>query len=273
MDKELTIGQRVSKGRAAKKFSQVVLAKALNMTPAGVSHIESGKSNLTIDNAILISSILGVNVDWLLTGEGEMVKGAISNATPPSPKQGTGGLPAMVTVDGQGKENIVLVNTKAQGGYPTLHQDPEFYGELPVLRLPLERFQHSTYRAWEVVGPSMQPGLHPGSIVISQFVENWHTGSIRNGYIHVIVTKETVLIKRLIDRRQKGYFGLMSDNEEFATFNLPLEDVQEIWTVTGALVWHFPNSKFEERFKISKLVTDYVDLEERLRKLEKQLKN
>lgn len=49
------------------------LAKMLGVVPSAVSNVISGKRNLTRAFAHRISDVTGVNVEWLLSGKGEMM--------------------------------------------------------------------------------------------------------------------------------------------------------------------------------------------------------
>jgi transcriptional regulator with XRE-family HTH domain len=64
------IGKRLVKIRA--KTSQADFAKKLNIDRSMVSRWENGLSTLTKKNLDYICMVLGINVEWLLIGQGDM---------------------------------------------------------------------------------------------------------------------------------------------------------------------------------------------------------
>jgi transcriptional regulator with XRE-family HTH domain len=61
--------------RKAKGLTQDELAQRLGMTKSGVSKFENGKSNPLPENLLKISEILGVSIEYLLTGESDSQEG------------------------------------------------------------------------------------------------------------------------------------------------------------------------------------------------------
>ncbi|MFC6998029.1 S24 family peptidase [Rufibacter roseus] len=212
-----------------------------------------------------------IRSEWLMRGEEPIKKGDESRAHVEI-KHSQSDLPLMVTVNDQGEENIVLVDTKAQGGYPTLLQEPEFYKNLPTLKIPHIDTTYGTYRAFEVFGDSMEPTLHHKAAVLGRYVDDWHLGNIKEGYIHVVVTKDHVYIKRVLNRLFEGNLYLMSDNESYSGFPVPKEEVLQLWHVTDGLINKFPNVRYEWRVKMSNMEADIFNLKREMDGLKKQLK-
>lgn len=79
---KLAVGERLKAFREMKKLSQVQLAEALGGTARGLQDNESGKS---LPNSKILTGLygLGINVNWLLSGEGPMTRNeAVKPATP-----------------------------------------------------------------------------------------------------------------------------------------------------------------------------------------------
>lgn len=79
---KLALGERVKAFREAKKLSQVQLAEALGGTARGLQDNESGRS---LPNSKILTGLyrLGANVNWLLSGEGVMMRSeAVKPAQP-----------------------------------------------------------------------------------------------------------------------------------------------------------------------------------------------
>lgn len=69
-----TYGSRLQAALERKKASKTDLAKAMGRTPQAVGQVINGTTKaLTAENNSLAAIYLGVNPDWLATGEGEMV--------------------------------------------------------------------------------------------------------------------------------------------------------------------------------------------------------
>ncbi len=139
-------------------------------------------------------------------------------------------MPRVITVNENMEENIVYVPVKARAGYLTGYGDTDFIGGLPTLRLP--GLNNGTYRMFEVEGPSMAPNIMSGDRVIGQWVSSF--GEIRENRVHVVVCKDGVVVKRVLNRiQERGKLVLKSDTinhrKEYPTYEVSPEDVLEIW--------------------------------------------
>ncbi|SEN97019.1 Helix-turn-helix [bacterium A37T11] len=147
-----------------------------------------------------------------------------------------------LTVNNDNQENIELVPVKASAGYLNGYADPEFVSELPKFSLPM--FRQGTYRAFELKGDSMLP-LQPGTIVISEYVENWH--DVKPGETYVVISKnEGIVYKRIAHRfREDKGFKLVSDNKTYDPYYVASNDVLEVWKAKAFISTHFPDPTSE----------------------------
>ena len=67
-----TLGSRIRKARKAKKITQTDIKNACGISSGNLSEIENDKVSPTSNALLSLKRFLGVSVDWLLTGEGEM---------------------------------------------------------------------------------------------------------------------------------------------------------------------------------------------------------
>ena len=142
-----------------------------------------------------------------------------------------------------GDENIVMVDTKAAAGYPTRYLEPEFYKELPAFKLPGSDYRNGTFRCFQIEGDSMQESIQHGDYVIGRFCDN-HFKDVRDGYIHVVVTNDTVLVKRLVNKAETEHkMYLISDNEAYPEQALDIDEIKEIWFVKSKLSSYMPVKK------------------------------
>lgn len=142
-----------------------------------------------------------------------------------------------ITVDKEDRENIELVPAKASAGYLNGYADPEFISELPRFHLPM--LKGGTFRAFELKGDSMLP-LLPGTIVIAEYLDNWNQA--KSGATYILLTKnDGVVYKRLQNKlREQKAFRLISDNKAYDPYNVPAEDVLEIWKAKAYISTVFP---------------------------------
>lgn len=178
-----------------------------------------------------------LNIKWFVSGKGPLkssdiskvsVSPTVSPAISPAQKFN---LPAVVTIDTFGHNNIALVGVRARAGYLNGYADPEYIEKLPVYNIP--GTEHRTLRAFEVEGHSMNPTLSNRDIVFAEWLEQLE--DIREDRVHVLVTKtEGIIIKRLLNRvNQYGYVIAKSDaynqRNEYRNLQIGPEDIQEIW--------------------------------------------
>lgn len=270
--------------------NKAAFARAVGISAQGAGDLlkgEKGGPSFPVLQHILMH-YAAVREEWLLFGKGPIYResdsiGEASTVNEPAALSmiySKGGKPLpitpkpigvpMVTVDSQNRENISLVSSKAAASYLTRYLEPEFYRDLPAFSIPLPQFQGYTFRAFEVVGDSMSPTLYSGGWVLARYVD-FSRETLQEGYIHVVVTHEALVVKRVLDRIQKrGTLVLQSDNEEFQTYEVRIEDVQEVWRVAADIGFKFPNVRFDTRRRVAGMEADLQNVMARLEKIEKQ---
>jgi phage repressor protein C with HTH and peptisase S24 domain len=213
------------------KTKKSEIAKKLKIGNSTFSEILNERMNVSIDVLALLSTHYNFSLEWLINGAGEMIK--TQDPKPPKLESKT---PQVITINNHNEDNIVLVPVKAQAGYLTSYDDPNYIKKLPTYNLP--NLRNGIFRMFQVSGFSMIPTLHHHSNVVGQFVENWKD-DIKDNRIYVPVTKEHgVVVKRCLNRLEKyGNIYCKSDNRvEFPSFGLETEDIAEIWEVKMALL-------------------------------------
>lgn len=240
----------------------------------GVSNgVLSQKSGMSEENTMrFLSYYKDVNVEWLLTGIGEMIKTKSSKNVPIKEGDIYGDVigdnpkvkkmfsnesnsfvaehkeiyqsrtPIVVTVDSNNKDNIALVPIPLSAGYLEGYKDQNFISKLPSYRMP--GLNNGVFRMFEVEGNSMFPTLPNKSYVVGQFVENW-IRDIRDNQIYAVISNEVEggLVKRCINKIKK-YDNLIckSDNRRnYPTQNISPESIKEIWEIKLHLNFHLPD--------------------------------
>ena len=125
---------------------------------------------------------------------------------------------------------VPLIPFKAQAGYLRAFDQVEFLDTLEKYALPPGVDPRGAeWRYFEVQGDSMEPTFFSGDIILGSMVplEDWQ--QLRNFYIYVIVTHESLLIKRIF-RKTMDEWVLISDNEK--KYDQQLIDariIRELW--------------------------------------------
>lgn len=146
-------------------------------------------------------------------------------------------------------DGLSVVPIMAQAGYSKHYLDPTFVGELEQMKLPNMPFKGDRYRVFEVSGDSMEPTLKEHFYVIGEHVDPDYWNSTAQFYIHVVVTEDRIMAKRLYRKDDGETFVLISDNEEFyPQFTLNKKEIKELWLVKRKIDWEMPPPK---RFEIT----------------------
>lgn len=222
-----------------------------------------------------IANNFEINYEWLLTGNGEMLKSEGATEVIKTPPveiiapikvEGRSLMPKVIVLKDEDveEERIPLVPVMAQAGYLQGYDDPQYIKELPMYNLPGMR--NGTFRIFQVEGLSMYPTLQSGSYVVGQFVEDWE--HISDNRIYVVVSTEGVIVKRVLNRIEKyGSLYCKSDNRVFPHINVRLKDVKEIWECKMHLSFDFLDPVPEYQ-KIADLEADVQFLKQRVEQLE-----
>lgn len=196
--------------------SNAKLAAFLGIPPTTLS---SWYSRNSFDLDLIYEKCVDIDLNWLLTGEGSMFrkeseKENISVAHPSdSPTEG-----------------IPLIPISAMAG--------AFTGEQTVLEYECERFVVPTFKGAEflisVKGSSMYPKYNSGDIVackrlpMDDIFFQWNK-------VYVLDTDQGPLIKRVKPGSDKEHVLIVSDNERYEPFELPLERIYHVALVIGVI--------------------------------------
>lgn len=222
--------------RKKKGKTQDALSAELQIGRTTLANYEAGVSEPNVETLITISNYFGISVDALLSKKVEEMEqsapAASNNFIDPKAYQGDkyNGVPRIITVDTKGNDNIVYVPVKARAGYLLGYGDTEFMETLPTFRLP--GLNNSTYRMFEVDGPSMAPNVLHGDRLIGEWVDE--LDKIRDNRVYIVVHSGGVAVKRVINRlKERGKLYLKSDTiahrHEFPTLEIDPSDIKEVW--------------------------------------------
>ncbi|MCE7069799.1 LexA family transcriptional regulator [Dyadobacter sp. CY327] len=175
--------------------------------------------------------------------------------------------PRVVTVDNAGKDNIVLVSAKAAAGYPNNIGDAQWFETLPAFSIPLPEFRNATFRGFQVEGDSMLPVLHSGEWIVGKALDDWE--DVNPKQIYVVVTVDSILVKKIQQESQSTFINLISSNPEYSPIKLDRSEIKEIWIVSSKLT--FDLEADNKQVSLLTLHSEMRELKEEMRKLVKDV--
>jgi len=217
--------------RKKRALTQQQFADLMEIKRASVGAYEEDRAEPKYELLKKIAEFFELSMD-------ELINETIDEKWKPALKSNASNLRVLsITVDGKDKENIELVPVKASAGYMNGYADPEYVAELPKFSLPM--FNQGTYRAFEIKGDSMLP-LTSGSIVICEYVEDWH--DIKPGHTYTIVSKDEGIVYKRVANKYKEDKGLklVSDNRAYEPYWVSSEDIVEVWRAKGFISTELP---------------------------------
>ncbi|MPQ47490.1 helix-turn-helix domain-containing protein [Marinifilum sp. N1E240] len=220
--------------RLRKRLSQNGLSARIGVGSSSISAYEKRRSVPKIATLLKYSNYFNRNLEELVNGN--------LNLADKEAKQDTKGeklrvLP--ILVDDKNEEMISLVPVKAAAGYLNGHSDAEFISELPNFRMPFaELSENKTYRAFQIEGESMLP-VPAGAYIICEYLQDWEM--IKNNNSHIVVTTDDgIVYKRVVKDFDNNQLLLNSDNKEYLSFEVSLNQVVEVWKALGFVSFQLP---------------------------------
>ena len=173
--------------------------------------------------------------------------------------------PSVVTVDNDGNENIVMVNAKAAAGYPHNIGDSNWFEALPAFSIPLPEYHNATFRGFQVEGDSMLPALQPGDWIMGKAVSDLE--NLSNRYMYVVVTQDSILVKKIDADKNGDIVRLVSLNPEYSPIRLNKREIQELWQVNSKISSSLETAAADAGFE--KLYQEIQELKHEVRKIVK----
>lgn len=198
-------------------------------TPQTLYDIHKGKHGISKGLARSITAkYLNINSEWLLTGEGPMLK----------PESSQSEVAFLTNADVM---MVPLISKFAYAGYLAGYGDDEYVDRLPTVPfiLPEDRTHRGQYVALEVKGDSMDDGtdasIKEGDVVLCRNIDRslWQDSKLHlKKWNFVIVHKEGILIKRILAHDVRhGRITIHSLNPEYPDREIDLNDVARIMNV------------------------------------------
>lgn len=195
----------------------------------------------TFDAELIYAKCLYISANWLLTGEGNMLKDNREKPTALS------GITDQITT-GRGSETILeaftetnkktpgaipLVSERAIGGFANEHFSIKERDILAYYVIPKFRFLGVDFMI-EVFGDSMIPKFYPGDIIACSIIN--HSRYIEWNKCHLIATIDRgLIVKRLMPGSDDDCFKAISDNKDYPPFDIPKDEITGMARIVGVI--------------------------------------
>lgn len=193
--------------------------KTLNVANGYVNSISK---SVGIDKInIILENFPNINLEWLLTGKGEMLK-----TDKPTDNQST---KEQITY-----KTLPLIPIDAIAGVPAGDFSGVRFEDCEQYRIPDFENKGAEFLI-RVNGSSMYPKYSNGDILACKKIEE--ILFIQWGKVYVIDSSQGSLVKRLFeDKENKEYLICVSDNKEnYPPFSIPKSDIRSLSIVVGVI--------------------------------------
>jgi repressor LexA len=233
--KDLKFNQKISEVRKRFGLSQDALAAKIGVSGSAIGLIEKGRSKSP--SAELLASLtteLGVNPTWLLTGEGEMLLTDEKPQKAPSYTAAPTDAHAYALLSEIPVIALRHVSFKARASFIELGgADTGLFDKL-LHRLPPGKTEadYADAIVFDIEGDSMEPSLRSGQQVIA-----WPIPEGKWEYLHntvcVVAYDDTVTVKAIVDNELFSYdrLTLRATGGGGGSFVVARAAIQSIWEV------------------------------------------
>lgn len=204
------------------KISQSRFEKSIDVSNGYVNSMRKGVGVEVLEK--IKSTYPELNTNWLITGEGAMLKTDMNEAN---------------AISDVHFLNIPFVPIHAQAGYTKGYGDQEYIDQLPTIPVIVDKNYKGKYRVFEVEGDSMDDGsrnsLCEGDKILCREVkqELWTCKlHFKDWYFVMAMKNDGILVKQITKHDvENGIIHCHSLNPLFEDFEINLRDVAELYNV------------------------------------------
>jgi len=231
-----TISKRIKQIFDYKGFSKYSeFAEATGLSHQVASNYIKGKQKPDPDKLAKIQqSFDEINAEWLLTGNGEMLKHVEKDSG------STKNIDA-IWVNYERFKLVPLVSHRARAGFLSGWGDDEYIEDLPKIPWEVDREYKGSYLTFEVSGDSMESDENPreslfeGDLLLCREVQQQHWINklhIKKWDFVIIHREQGILAKRIKHHdTEKGELTLHSLNDYYEDFTVNLNDLVGIFNI------------------------------------------
>lgn len=216
----MEISEQLKSIRKNKGLTQQEFANQLEVSTATIASVENGSRDMP--KALMKSLVkkIGINANWLLTGEGEMFQ-----SEAPSAQR----IPAEL-VSGDGEEGIPFYDIDVMAH---IAESLDLKDEKPAGILSIPGFEDCV-ACFPVYGSSMEPKISSGDVIaVSKAVD---CERILWGEIYLVITDAWRVVKTVHPGKTEEYIILRSINPDYAgDTNVDKKDLRALYLVRGVV--------------------------------------
>lgn len=209
--------------------TQKEIALDININTVNLSRALNGDERY-LTNSFLkkISDKYHINIVWLLTGEGSMLKEEVKkdDAVP---------VGTMKVHEYKGSIPVRLVRNKAKAGWSEQYYADEYLEDMPVVIIEADENYKGTYMAFEVDGDSMEPDYMEGDILICREIQRhlWRYKLHIKDWDFVIAHHTNgIMLKEIVAHNvETGIITCRSINPKYEDFQLDLHNIAFLYNV------------------------------------------
>lgn len=173
-----------------------------------------------------------LNMNWLLTGEGEMLSTATTTTEVAREAR-----PFRSHFKEERVTMVPLLNVDSVGGMHS-QNDVSTYDEQYVMDMIPAKYARPGDVAIKETGDSMAPKIPSGAILLLRQVVDWHE-YFGYGHVYVLVLRDGRRITKRVtkcDENPKEYVLCESINPEYPSEELPRKMIYAVWKVIGVQI-------------------------------------
>lgn len=232
----MSVKERLKEYLSHKNLRINYFEKSIGASNSFVNNIRVSISPDKLENIANIYKDL--NITWLLTGEGEMIKmegRSIDENFTVRESDTEYQRNELVEKKYKGSTPVRVVTTKARAGWSDAYYSEEYLADMPLITIETDENYKGEYLAFEVDGDSMEPEYFPGDIVICRMVKRdlWQYKLHYDQYDFVIAhSTRGIMLKEIVDHdTETGMITCHSLNSAHRDFTLNLREVAYLYNV------------------------------------------
>jgi len=228
---KMDIGERLKKVREFLGLTQEEFAQKLDTTQAVISNYERGARVPTVDFLNRLTKTFQLDINWLLTGEGEMFR----EKTKAAEAEKADYCPVAYY------RELPLSAGPGTFTFEEIYPEPVLFSRSFLEQYFKTRVSSKELLLFPVDGNSMEPTIPDGSYVIVRKFEYEGLSRPKEGKIYALIYNDVFYIKRVCIRDLsdgKMFWRLLSDNRDYPPieFHTSPDSFSDVVKIIGRVI-------------------------------------